>query len=314
MQITQSQAPSNNLQFPASLTKNLSQNESRRFVKDHSSHILTNCTGRNISKAYRKMILDDIIRYKEKDLIEAKKNRPVNELLLRIGTLPPVRDIKAALISPSNPIRIIAEVKKASPSKGVIREDFDPVEIARIYEANGASAISVLTEENFFQGSFDYLKKIREVTAIPLLCKDFIFDEYQIYQARIYGADTFLLIAAILDVNDLDSLLNTGRELGMEAIVEVHNIEELRKVLRTEAEIVGINNRNLKTFKTDIRTTIRLAREIPKDRIIVSESGINTRQDISRLMEHGAHGFLIGESLMRERDIAKKLIEFLSAS
>jgi indole-3-glycerol phosphate synthase len=256
--------------------------------------------------------LDEIISHKKNVLIEGKKRCSIDELRGIIGALPPIRDIKSAITSPSTPIRIIAEVKKASPSKGIIREDFDPVEIAKTYEANGVSAISVLTEEKFFHGSLDYLKKIREVTAIPLLCKDFIFDEYQIYQARVFGADAFLLIAAILDDSELKKLLKTGRRLGMQAIVEVHNLEELKMVLQTEAEIIGINNRNLKTFKTDISTTERLIKEIPQDKIVVSESGINTAKDISRLRGCGAHAFLIGESLMRERDIAKKLTDLLS--
>jgi len=256
--------------------------------------------------------LDEIISHKKKELIEAKKKYSAGELKNRINNSPPIRDIKSALASPSTPIKIIAEVKKASPSKGIIREDFDPVEIAKIYEANGASAISVLTEEKFFHGSLDCLKKIREVATIPLLCKDFIFDEYQVYHARVLGADAFLLIAAILDNSELNALLKTGRGLGMQALVEVHNLEELKMVLQTEAEIIGINNRDLKTFKTDISTTERLIKEIPQDKIVVSESGINTAEDISRLRGCGTHAFLIGESLMRERDIAKKLIELLS--
>jgi len=256
--------------------------------------------------------LDEIISHKKKVLIGGKKRCSIDELRGLVGDLPPTRDIKSALTSPSTPIRIVAEVKKASPSKGIIREDFDPVEIAKTYEANGASAISILTEEKFFHGSLDYLKKIREVTAIPLLCKDFIFDEYQVYEARVLGADAFLLIAAILDDSKLKELLKTGRGLGMQAVVEVHNLEELKIVLQTEAEIIGINNRDLKTFKTDISATERLIKEIPQDKIVVSESGINTAEDISRLRECGAHAFLIGESLMRERDIAKKLTELLS--
>ncbi|MFH2011304.1 MAG: indole-3-glycerol phosphate synthase TrpC [Pseudomonadota bacterium] len=257
-------------------------------------------------------VLDKIIDNKKKELVEAKKKYSIDELKSRINNSPPVRDFKFALTSPQTPIKIIAEVKKASPSKGIIREDFAPLEIAKIYEANGAVAISVLTEENFFLGSLDYLRKIREVVNIPLLCKDFIFDEHQVYQARIYGADAFLLIAAILDDSNLKGLLKTGKELGMQVLLEVHNLEELKRVLQTEAEIIGINNRNLKTFKTDISTTERLIKEIPQGKIVVSESGINTTGDISRLKKSGAHAFLIGESLMREKDIAKKLSKLLS--
>jgi len=256
--------------------------------------------------------LDEIVSHKKKEIIEAKKKRSIDEFKSRINNSPPVRDIKSSLTSPSTPIKIIAEVKKASQSKGIIREDFDPIEIAKIYEANGASAISVLTEENFFLGSLDYLREIRDAVTIPLLCKDFIFEEYQVYQARINGADAFLLIAAILDDSELKELLKTGRSLGMQAVVEVHNLEELKMVLQTDTEIIGINNRDLKTFKTDISTTEHLIKEIPHDKIVVSESGINTPEDISRLKRCGAHAFLIGESLMREKDIAQKLTELLS--
>jgi indole-3-glycerol phosphate synthase len=259
------------------------------------------------------MILDEIVLHKKKEVEKDKKRYPLDELKSRIKNSPHIRDIKPALTSPLPPIRIIAEVKKASPSKGIIRKDFDPVEIAKTYEDNKAAAISVLTEGNFFHGSLDFLKRIREVTSIPLLCKDFIFDTYQIYQARLFGADAFLLIAAILEDRSLDDLLKTGKALGMEAIVEVHNMEELKRVLQTDAEIIGINNRNLKTFKTDISTTTHLAKEIPKEKIVVSESGIHTCEHISRLKESGINKFLIGESLMREKNIGEKLTELLSA-
>ena len=261
---------------------------------------------------FNRMILDEIVRSKKKDLEKRKTSISLDQLQGKIGILSPTRDIKSALTSPEIPVKIIAEVKKASPSKGVIREDFDPVEIGKIYEVAGASAISVLTEENFFKGSLDYLKKIRGLTSIPLLCKDFIFDEYQVYQARAFGADVFLLIAAILNNGKLNELLKLGRGLGMEAIVEVHDLKELKRVLCTEAQIIGINNRDLTTFKTDIATTIRLAKEIPDDKVVVSESGINTRGDIFRLRESGVSAFLIGESLMREKDIGGKLRELLS--
>ena len=260
------------------------------------------------------MILHKIVTRKKKDLAEAKKRVPLKEIQGRVGTSPPPMDMKSALTSSSKPIRIIAEVKKASPSKGVIREDFDPVVIAETYETYGASAISILTEENFFCGSLNYLKAIRNVTGIPLLCKDFIFDDYQVYQARTHGADAFLLIAAILDNDELARLLRLGRGMGMEAIVEVHDFKELRRVLHTGVEIIGINNRDLRTFKTDIETTIELLRGVPEDRIVVSESGINTCEDISKLKQSGADAFLIGESLMREANIAEKLSELLTPS
>ncbi|MFH1623523.1 MAG: indole-3-glycerol phosphate synthase TrpC [Pseudomonadota bacterium] len=257
-------------------------------------------------------ILDKIIQRKREDLVGAKGKCSLDRLRGQIGDSSPVRDLKAALTAALTSIKIIAEVKKASPSKGIIREDFDPVEIGKIYETNGATAISVLTEEHFFHGSLDHLKRIREVAAIPLLCKDFIIDEYQVYQARVFGADAFLLIAAILGDNELHDLLKAGRELGMEAVVEVHDRQELSRVLKTEAEIIGLNNRDLKTFKTDITTTTRLAKEIPRDRIVISESGIGSRAEILKLKKNGIDAFLIGESLMREKNIAKKLTELLS--
>ena len=259
------------------------------------------------------MILDEIVLRKKKEVEEDKKRCSLDELISQTKSSPQIRDIKPALTSPLHPIRIIAEVKKASPSKGIIRENFDPVEIAKTYEDNKAAAISVLTEGNFFHGSLNFLKRIRETTSIPLLCKDFIFDTYQIYQARLFGADAFLLIAAILEDHSLDKLLKTGKALGMEAIVEAHNREELGRVLQTDAEIIGINNRDLKTFKTDISTTIHLAKEIPDGKIVVSESGIHTCDHISRLKESGINKFLIGESLMREKNIGQKLTELLSA-
>ncbi|MDY6857223.1 MAG: indole-3-glycerol phosphate synthase TrpC [Thermodesulfobacteriota bacterium] len=258
------------------------------------------------------MILDEIVLRKKKEVEEDKKRCPLDQLISQIKNSPQIRDIKSALTSSSHPIRIIAEVKKTSPSQGIIREDFDPVEIAKTYEDNKAAAISVLTEGNFFHGSLNFLKRIREVTSIPLLCKDFIFDTYQIYQARLFGADAFLLIAAILEDHLLDKLLKIGKVLGMKAIVEVHNREELKRVFQTNAEIIGINNRDLRTFKTDISTTIHLAKEIPDTKIVVSESGIHTCDHISRLKENGINKFLIGESLMREKNIGKKLTELLS--
>ncbi|MEK7851320.1 MAG: indole-3-glycerol phosphate synthase TrpC, partial [Deltaproteobacteria bacterium] len=202
-------------------------------------------------------------------------------------------------------------VKKASPSKGVIREDFDHLEIARTYERNGASALSVLTDRHFFQGSIDYLSEIRQMVSLPLLRKDFIFDEYQIFEARGYGADAVLLIAAVLDDKELCDFVKLSLDLGMAPLVEVHDETELERTLKTNAELIGINNRNLQTFKTDINTTVRLMNSIPEDKIVVSESGINTKEDMKLLKDAGVDAFLIGEALMRESDIGKKLREFV---
>lgn len=226
--------------------------------------------------------------------------------------MPATKGFKAALIpSAAGRTRIIAEVKKASPSKGVIRVDFEPVKIARIYQEKGAAAISVLTEERYFQGSLDYLAAIRGEVAIPLLRKDFIVDPFQVYEARVAGADAILLIAACLDRAQMEDLAGLAAELGLDVLTEVHNHRELEKTLLVGAEIIGINNRDLHSFKTDIATTEKLLREIPSGKVVVSESGINTRADIDRLQAVGVHAFLIGEAMMREADIGAKLQSLL---
>ncbi|MBI2556701.1 MAG: indole-3-glycerol phosphate synthase TrpC, partial [Planctomycetes bacterium] len=216
----------------------------------------------------------------------------------------------AALKSGTN-IRIIAEIKKASPSLGIIREDFNPVEIARIYETNGAAAISVLTDEKFFQGSLSYLTGVKKSVNLPVLRKDFIVDPYQIYEARSAGADAILLIAALLSWEEMQRYLDLASELGMECLVEVHSETELKMVLKTNARIIGINNRDLATFKTDLETTLRLKPMIPAEKIVVSESGIKSRVDVEKLMEEGVDAILVGETLMKSDDISAKLRELL---
>jgi indole-3-glycerol phosphate synthase len=208
-------------------------------------------------------------------------------------------------------IRLIAEVKKASPSKGLIRPDFDPVAIARRYEETGASAISVLTDEKYFQGKLEYLTAIRETVQLPLLRKDFIIDRMQVYESRAAGADAILLIVAALPIGDLHALLSLTRDLGMDALVEVHTEPELCAALSVGAEIIGINNRDLQTFETKLETTIELAPKVPPDKVLVSESGINTRADVERLMAAGVDAILVGESLMREPDPGTKVKELL---
>lgn len=252
-------------------------------------------------------MLERIVAYKRESLKESKVRHPLKELKRKGSDLPPIRDfIKTLTI---NGIRIIAEIKKTSPSRGVIREDFDPVAIARTYEENGAAVISILTEERFFQGHLDYLKKVKEVTTLPLLRKDFIIDEYQVYESRVAGADAILLIAGILEKGLLKGLLDLSHDLGMVSLAEAHDERELEQVLDTGAKVIGINNRDLKTFETDLETTRRLIKYIPEDRVVVSESGINTYQDILSLQEVGVKAFLIGEALVREDDIGKKLKE-----
>ena len=259
------------------------------------------------------MILNEIIANKKEELTRLKADFPekglVQGLKMRIKHLPPTRDFIKAVSG--NDIKIIAEVKKASPSKGIIKKDFNPVEIAKTYEMNGAAAISVLTEEKYFHGHIDYLREIKEEVSLPVLRKDFIFDEYQIYESRAAGADALLLIARVLEKKEIEDFLDLSHDLSMSCLVEVHDEEELEKVLSTKAKLIGINNRDLKTFKTDIKTTLNLAIKIPKDRIVVSESGINSYNDVDLLKRKGIHVFLVGESLMREKDIGKKLKELL---
>jgi indole-3-glycerol phosphate synthase len=258
------------------------------------------------------MILDAIVAHKKEELFLSICDRPLSVLTELMKAQPdPCSFAEALTRDRGQKAAIIAEVKKASPSKGVIREQFDPVAIALDYAEHGAAAISVLTETRFFQGSPEYLSAIKKQVAIPVLRKDFLFDVYQIYEARALGADALLLIAAILEKNKLRDLLHLTRELGMEALVEVHTREELDRVIEAGARIVGINNRNLSTFQTDIATTVELIREIPDDRIVVSESGIASRDDILMLIRSGVDAFLIGESLMRHESPGAMLAEFL---
>jgi indole-3-glycerol phosphate synthase len=253
-------------------------------------------------------ILDRIVASKRQELTESQARIPFRDLERQLAKAPPVRDFYAAL-EPPGETHIIAEVKKASPSAGVIREDFDPLAIARIYEAHGAACISVLTDAPFFQGSLAYLTAIRAAAAIPLLRKDFLLDPYQVLEARVAGADAVLLIAEILDDATLACLLRETQMLGMYALVEIHDAENLRRVLNARARIVGINNRNLRTFETRLDHTLTLAKRIPKNTMLVSESGINNRSDIETLQAGGVRAVLIGETLMRAADIGQKLDE-----
>jgi len=257
-------------------------------------------------------ILDRIVAVNREELHEAKQKLPLSELRARLRDLEPPRGFLEALKDGSQGTKIIAEVKKASPTKGMIREDFDPVSIATTYEKSGAAAISILTEQHFFQGSLGFLHQIREVTRIPLLRKDFLFEEYQIYQSRVFGADALLLIVAMIEKGELKELFQLTHEIGLEALVEVHNEDELETALSINASLIGINNRDLKTFQTTLDTTLRLLPLLPQGKVIVSESGINHRSDIELLQNAGVHAFLIGEALMRESDIGKKMREFLT--
>lgn len=252
-------------------------------------------------------ILDEIVARKKKEVEALKKRRPIKEEEIRIR---PSHDVFSRALAKPGRISIIAEIKKASPSTGLICSSFEPERIAGIYEKNGASAISVLTERHFFKGSIDYLPLVKKATNLPVLRKDFIIDPYQVYESNIYGADAILLIAVALSFNELKNLLELTNEVGMEALVEVHNKEDLEKAISTGASVIGINNRDLKSLKVDLNTSLELIKYIPKEKVTVTESGINKREELLTLKEAGFNAALIGTSLMRAKDIGEKLREF----
>jgi indole-3-glycerol phosphate synthase len=248
-------------------------------------------------------VLAKILDHKRAEVAAAKACRPVEALEAELALAPPVRDFTAALRSAKD-IGLIAEVKKASPSAGVIRADFDPLAIARAYESAGASCLSVLTDETFFQGHLEYLRKIREAASIPVLRKDFILDRYQVLEARVAGADCVLLIAECLDDCRLRDLYFYAAELGMESLIELYEPENLDRVLKLDPPLVGVNNRDLRTFAVDLQHTLDIASRNAASLLLVSESGIKTRDDIERLKTAGVGAVLIGETFMRSDDIA----------
>jgi indole-3-glycerol phosphate synthase len=255
-------------------------------------------------------ILARILAWKRQEVAQAQQVLPLGELCQRLEDLPPTRSFWQALQSGTTlGTRIIAEIKKASPSAGLIRADFDPVAIATVYTQHGAAAISVLTDQHFFQGELAFLAAVRQAVPLPLLRKDFVVDPYQLYEARLYGADAVLLIAAALDVPALIDLAALSHELGLEPLVEVHTATELEKALGCSCRVIGVNNRDLHTFHTDVATTLALLPRIPEGYAVVSESGLRDRATITRLEAHGVAAFLIGESLMRAADIGVKLDE-----
>lgn len=256
-------------------------------------------------------ILDKIVAKKRTEIAEAKSTITEQSLRAQLEDAPPVRSFFAALAAPG-PIKLIAEVKKASPSKGIIRKDFDPVAIAQIYATSGATCISVLTDESFFQGHLDYLKAIRQVTTIPLLRKDFILDSYQLVEARVAGADAVLLIAECLDDCNLRKLHNEAIDLGMTPLVECYEPDNVRRVLDAGATLIGINNRDLRTFQTDLHHTIRLRQQIPDDHLVVGESGIHHSSDVKLLADNRVDAILVGESLMAKPDIGNAVQSLLS--
>ena len=256
-----------------------------------------------------KTILDKIIRWKRGEIVRHKRTRPIEVVRAETTLASPPRDFAAALRVPG--VSLIAEVKRASPSKGLLRHDFDAVALAREYEANGAAAISVLTDQHFFQGNLGHLQAVRQNAGLPVLRKDFILDPYQVYETRAAGADAVLLIVAVLGDGDLKALYRLVRELGMAALVEVHNVAELERALKIAPRVVGVNNRDLRTFKVDLETTAHLRPLVPTDVILVAESGVHTRDDVARLAAIGADAMLVGESLMRAKDVGRKVLELV---
>ena len=262
-------------------------------------------------------ILQRILQRKREEVAERRLRMPLAELRARNADAPPTREFAAALRrrAQAGHAAVIAEIKQASPSKGLIRADFDPATIARSYEAGGAACLSVLTDIDFFQGSDAFLREARAACALPVLRKDFILDVYQVHEARAIGADAILLIAAALDNAALVNLHALAMECGMDVLVEVHNATDLQRALtltRPERTLIGINNRDLRTFHTSIDTTLLLCPDVPADRVLVTESGIATRADVARLRAAGVHAFLVGEACMRAPDPGAELAQLFA--
>ncbi len=255
--------------------------------------------GANVSGS----ILDEILAHKRVEVAERRSRTPRSTLDARIQDAATPRGFASTLADAAKRgAGVIAEIKKASPSKGVIRERFDPPAIARSYAAGGAACLSVLTDERYFQGSDAYLEQVRVAVELPLLRKDFIVDEYQIFEARALGADCVLLIVSALDVMQLTVFSQCARNLGLDVLIEVHDAAELEAALSLGPDMVGINNRNLKTFETSLDTTLDLLAQVPDGVLVVTESGIHNRADVERMLSHGVHAFLIGEAFMRAED------------
>jgi len=255
-------------------------------------------------------ILDEILRHKREEVARSRREDPFDPWPPPAG-LPPLRDFRAALEAPGG-FRVIAEIKKASPSRGVIRADFDPVRIAETYARHGAAALSVLTDEKYFQGRIEHLDRIRAAVPLPILRKDFVLDPWQLRESRARGADAILLIAAVLTPADLRALHAEARRLGLQVLVEIHDEPELDAAVEAGAEIIGINNRDLRTFEVSLETTRRLSPKIPPGAVGVCESGIHTRDDLIAMARCGIRCFLIGESLMSAPDPGEKLAELLA--
>ncbi|WP_455199888.1 indole-3-glycerol phosphate synthase TrpC [Kaarinaea lacus] len=259
-------------------------------------------------------ILRKILNRKLEEIAERSATTSLNELKSRIASASPVRGFVSAIKSTIHQGKpaVIAEIKKASPSKGVIREDFDPVAIARSYQQGGATCLSVLTDVDFFQGSDAYLQQAREACDLPVIRKDFIIEPYQVYEARTIGADCILLIVAALSDAQLQELSSLAKEINLDVLVEVHDEEELQRALALNTTLIGINNRNLRTFEVSLNTTIDLLPQIPEDRIVVTESAIHAPQDVALMRQHNVNAFLVGEAFMRADDPGVKLSELFN--
>ena len=254
-------------------------------------------------------ILNRILARKVEEIAERSARLPLAELRARVADQPDTRGFAAALEScvEAGRAAVIAEIKKASPSKGVIRADFDPVAFAQSYQRGGASCLSVLTDVDFFQGADAHLQQVRAACGLPLLRKDFTIDAYQVYEARVIGADCILLIAAALDDETLMDLALLAADLDLDVLVEVHDGDELERALEIPAPLIGINNRNLRSFEVSLETSVNLRRNVPAERLLVSESGIATREDVAHLRTAGIHAFLVGEAFMRATDPGSEL-------
>jgi indole-3-glycerol phosphate synthase len=261
-------------------------------------------------------ILNTILRRKAEEISERSARVPLAELAQQAATAGPPRGFAQALRSRvhAGQAAVIAEIKKASPSKGVLREHFDPPAIAASYAKAGATCLSVLTDVDFFQGADEYLLQARAVCSLPVLRKDFVIDPYQVYEARALGADCILLIVAALDHTTLLELIRLAEQLQLDALVEVHDADEMKRALATPASLIGVNNRNLRTFETALETTFELLKDFPADRLLVTESGIHTRTDVRRMRERGVHAFLVGEAFMKVSDPGAKLAELFAVS
>ncbi|MCF6251695.1 MAG: indole-3-glycerol phosphate synthase TrpC [Methylococcaceae bacterium] len=260
-------------------------------------------------------ILKKILDRKAEEVANRKQRTPIEVLKEITSGIENPRGFAAALQSKAQLKKpaIIAEIKKASPSKGVIREDFKPLEIAQDYAMNGASCLSILTDKDFFQGSEAYLQMARQSCPLPVLRKDFMIDPYQIHESRALGADCILLIVAALADDQIHELADITTELGMDVLVETHNAEELERALKLETKLIGINNRNLRTFETSLQTTLDLKQRIPDDRLVITESGIHTQNDVQLMLDNDVYTFLVGEAFMRADSPGKKMRELFSA-